>query len=227
VQARETAAGREREQETDAAGGEVQAVELVAAPACLRPARSRIGLDGAGQHPARVGDHDGEQVGHVAEQVQQHVGEPGAHDAALVQHRGGAARVGPARIVGGVARQGQQQIQRRRRDEDEHALPRTPGEGRPPDHVPRSLLPACLSHQLNSFIGRSDNPVIINDKLPRIQCRWIRGSYPGSGPLPWPGRILKIAIACSMLWRAPGARSAAVSRAYSLANASEKVSEQA
>ena len=60
--------------------------------------------------PATVGNHDGQQVGQVAEQVQQDIREPGTHDATGIVDACHGTAVGPARIGRVIAGEGDQQV---------------------------------------------------------------------------------------------------------------------
>ena len=92
-----------------AAGGQGQ--QKAAAAQGHRPRVHRaVGAQAAVDEPAGVGQHDRKQVGHVAEQAEEDVGEPGPRGAAQVAHRGAGAAVGPARVARMVGGQGQQQV---------------------------------------------------------------------------------------------------------------------
>ena len=99
--------------------------------------RRRALLIGAAvEQPPAPGDQDGQQVGEIAEQVEQHVGEPGADAPALVHHAVDVTAVRPARIRGVVAGQRQHQIQLECAEQDQHGLARAAAEGPGPDqHV--------------------------------------------------------------------------------------------
>ncbi len=79
-----------------------------------------IGVHAEQRDPRDAAEHDRQQEGDVARQVQQHVGQPRADAAAdVVQRRGNAARVRPARIGRRERHQAREQVEEERRDQDQ------------------------------------------------------------------------------------------------------------
>ena len=79
--------------------------------------------------PSRIADHHGEQIGHEPEQVQQYVGDPGAHDPALIGDPINVAGVRPAGVAGVIARDRYQQIDGHRGDDEQGSFARTSRQG--------------------------------------------------------------------------------------------------
>ncbi|MCW0460576.1 hypothetical protein NB717_001644 [Xanthomonas sacchari] len=103
------------DQETDDADQAQRRAEIGLAVAVLVHAEQR--------DPGDRADHHRQQEGHVAEQLQQHVGDPGAELAAHVVHRRDhAAGMRPARIGRRVRGQAGQQVQQQRRDRDQRQI---------------------------------------------------------------------------------------------------------
>ena len=79
-----------------------------------------IGIHAEQRDPRDAAEHDRQQEGDVARQVQQHIRQPCAHAAAdVVQRRGNASRVRPARIGRRKRHQAREQVEEERRDQDQ------------------------------------------------------------------------------------------------------------
>ncbi len=109
AQVQEAGAG---DQEADQADQAQRGIEIMLALG--------FALEAEHRDPGQCAQHDRQHEGHVAEQLQQHVGDPGAGAAAhVVDRRDHAAGMRPARIGGRVGEQTGHQIQQCRGDRDQ------------------------------------------------------------------------------------------------------------
>lgn len=73
--------------------------------------------------PSHCAQHHRQQEGHVAKQLQQHIGNPGTYPAAHVVHRcDHAAGLRPARVRRRIGEQARQQVQQQRRNRDQRQI---------------------------------------------------------------------------------------------------------
>ena len=76
--------------------------------------------------PAAVGDHDRQQIGEVAKQIKQDIGQPGPDDAPGIADFSNRTAVRPARITRVIAGKGYQQVDAQRAEYQQCSFAQSP-----------------------------------------------------------------------------------------------------